>query len=378
VDFRGGVRLVGMDELSDLEYARLTAVLSGEGSADDHAWVERWAAIDAKNGMLLAHLTNAKMVLHASERDEMRARTDRLQRVFEEHRRTTRPPERDESRTVPVSSRTVARSRFRTPVFVAGTAAAVAVLAVAAGVFRNTPSGTEHSYTTRAREQSSITLPDGTRARLAPNTQLIVASGFGAQTRTVMLRGEAYFDVIPSTAATFIVETGNVTTRVLGTAFTVRHYDTDASVRVAVLDGKVTSGTRRASVTLAAGTVAQLTDSTATTVRDSDAGSATAWTKGRLEFDDEPVHTVLTTLGRWYGYTFRITDSSTAKQHVSATFRVAAPAEAISDLERMLGVTMTRRGDTITFRPRARHFSKPEAERPRARDTYSIPTEAGR
>ncbi len=48
----------------------------------------------------------------------------------------------------------------------------------------------------------------------------------------VRLEGEAFFDVTHRPAAPFIVQTGNINTRVLGTAFNIEAYQKEASLRI--------------------------------------------------------------------------------------------------------------------------------------------------
>jgi ferric-dicitrate binding protein FerR (iron transport regulator) len=55
----------------------------------------------------------------------------------------------------------------------------------------------------------------------------------------VYLTGEAFFDVAHNKERPFMVHTGRFVTKVLGTAFNIRAYDTDPEVRVIVARGKV-------------------------------------------------------------------------------------------------------------------------------------------
>jgi ferric-dicitrate binding protein FerR (iron transport regulator) len=202
-------------------------------------------------------------------------------------------------------------------------------------------------------------LRDGTKIILAPQTTLTVASTFGRDTRTVTLSGEAYFDVRTVAGAPFIVRTGTVATRVLGTAFSVRRYGSDDTVHVAVLSGKVASGGRSAPITVAAGTVAHVTDSTATATAVDDVRAYTDWTQGRLVFDETPVPAMLAALGRWYGYEFRLQDSVLASQNVSASFNVSDSKEMMIVLQGVLRVSMSFRGKVVTLTPRRETHALP-------------------
>jgi len=154
-----------------------------------------------------------------------------------------------------------------------------------------------------------------------------------------------------SSGVPFVVRTGSVTTRVLGTTFGIRKYPTDRETRVTVTAGKVTTSGRAAHIVVTAGMMAQVTDSTVTSMT-IDAETATSWTRSVLVFHDAAVSTVLAELGEWYGYNFRIEDTSVTRRHVTATFKLSTFGETLEDLGELLDVTMSVRDTIVTLRPR--------------------------
>jgi transmembrane sensor len=217
----------------------------------------------------------------------------------------------------------------------------------------------EQTYVTRAGQQATVTLRDGTRIVLAPDTKLSVASDFGDRSRTVTLSGEADFNVMTTTGAPFVVRTGAVSTRVLGTAFSVRRYCGDDTVQVVVRSGRVVATSRGASMTVAAGGgagaaagVARVTDSTAIAVNVGDLHAYTDWARGQLVFKRAAIPEMLAIVGRWYGYEFKLRDSALATQNVSVTFKVADPKEMLVVLKGTLDVNMTFDRNVVTLTPR--------------------------
>jgi ferric-dicitrate binding protein FerR (iron transport regulator) len=83
-----------------------------------------------------------------------------------------------------------------------------------------------------------LTLDDGSVVRLSPHSRLKYAPKFTGEVREVFLSGEADFEVVKK-AQPFLVQTGKVTTKVLGTGFVVRAYEADRRVTVQVRSGKV-------------------------------------------------------------------------------------------------------------------------------------------
>jgi transmembrane sensor len=89
-----------------------------------------------------------------------------------------------------------------------------------------------------------INLPDGSRVILNVGSKLHYPSRFSESTREVYLTGEAYFDIKSIASQPFLVHTGTITTRVLGTSFNVKAYPGDPNITVAVTSGKVQVSTK--------------------------------------------------------------------------------------------------------------------------------------
>jgi len=254
-----------------------------------------------------------------------------------------------------------------------GGVGAVLVLGLVLGIGHRGSSSAPTVYTTRTAEQRAISFGDGTRVVLAPQSQLTVSADFGEATRTVSLSGEAYFDVTRSQGRPFLVRAGHVSTRVLGTTFDIRHYRGDAAVQIAVQSGKVMVQGRGTPFAMSGGKVASISDSTIAIHSLGDSNSYADWTTGRLVFDETPLPAMLTALGRWYGYEFRLNDSALVSQNVSAEFKVSDPKEMMIVLKSMLGVTLSVHDNVITLMPgHELHHVKPR------RDVFTPSLEIGK
>lgn len=87
-----------------------------------------------------------------------------------------------------------------------------------------------------------VQLPDGSTVLLNENSELKFEDSFGVSNREVTLEGEGYFDVAHDATKPFVVHTGKVNTRVLGTAFNIKAYADQAEVSVTVTRGRVQVG----------------------------------------------------------------------------------------------------------------------------------------
>jgi transmembrane sensor len=188
-------------------------------------------------------------------------------------------------------------------------------------------------YATGAGQRATVQLADGSVVTLAPMSRLIMRG------TTAELTGEAFFTVAHAVGTPFAVRTGAVTTRVLGTAFAVRHYANDHETVVAVTEGKVSVGGSRVA-TLVGGTVGHATDSTVVFTHES-GDQYTAWTSGHLVFRDTPLSELLETVGRWYGVQFRIADTTLARQRITSTIDFGSRTELLHALSLVLDVTAT-------------------------------------
>lgn len=92
---------------------------------------------------------------------------------------------------------------------------------------------------TKRGSKSSIKLPDGTSVRLNTDSRLTYMSFAAGKTREVTLEGEAYFDVAHDSSRPFIIHTGKINIKVLGTSFNVRNYPQDKELETSLIKGKI-------------------------------------------------------------------------------------------------------------------------------------------
>jgi transmembrane sensor len=82
-------------------------------------------------------------------------------------------------------------------------------------------------------------LPDGSVVWLQPGSEMNYPTTFATTERTLQLKGEAFFSIARDPSKPFLITSGNVLTRVLGTSFNIRAYEHAPSIDVSVMTGKV-------------------------------------------------------------------------------------------------------------------------------------------
>lgn len=148
---------------------------------------------------------------------------------------------------------------------------------------------------------SVITLSDSSIVYLAGGSTLTYPESFNAGSREISLTGEAFFDVSQHPSQPFIVHTGAVQTRVLGTSFRVSALEA-RPLSVAVATGKVQVEeiTAKALAVLTPGQCMRLAGGQ-TVISEVNTDDLNAWKDGRLVFNGASLEEVMTTLERWYG-----------------------------------------------------------------------------
>jgi ferric-dicitrate binding protein FerR (iron transport regulator) len=103
-------------------------------------------------------------------------------------------------------------------------------------ITRQDPVTVKVTYKKKIQHQT-IHLPDGSTVILNKESKLNYPSAFGTKHRDVYLTGEGFFDIKHMPSRPFLVHTGKITIKVLGTAFNIKSYVNN--VEVTVTRGKV-------------------------------------------------------------------------------------------------------------------------------------------
>jgi ferric-dicitrate binding protein FerR (iron transport regulator) len=209
-------------------------------------------------------------------------------------------------------------------------------------------------------------LPDGSQVWLNAGSRIILSDGFVAGKRELTLEGEAYLDVKHDEMRPFIVHSGKVEVRVLGTALNIRAYPGDSTVETTLIDGKVEIGmtgdpgsavflhpnekliistglaeasslkradgpTKQLPVAPLAGFVRRpvVPDRTDGTITE------TSWVENKLVFRQQTIAALAGQLERWYNVKILFTSKRYQQDTISGTF----PNVPINDVMDALKIT---------------------------------------
>ncbi len=202
-------------------------------------------------------------------------------------------------------------------------------------------------------DKQLVRLPDGSTVLLNEGAELTYdGRSFGRDNRKVELKGEAFFDITHDPAKAFIVQSGGITTTVLGTAFNVKSVPGKNEIQVTVARGKVRVGSDSRTYDLLTADQ-QLTVNTATHTylkKELKSTIATEWKNDFLILDDATMETVAEQLRGKFGVAVRFKNERLKNCHVTASF--------LNDenLDHVLQVVSTIHGFSYSYQDNGREI----------------------
>lgn len=162
---------------------------------------------------------------------------------------------------------------------------------------------TYNSIETPKGGQYQVNLPDGTKVWLNASSSLKYPSSFASVgERTVVLNGEAYFEVAHLASKPFKVKMKGYDVRVLGTSFNISNYENDGFLATSLLSGSVRVETKgEKNLVLVPGQQAYLDyNGQGIQVHTVDINNAVAWKNGDFVFEKAHIFSIMKKIERWY------------------------------------------------------------------------------
>lgn len=229
--------------------------------------------------------------------------------------------------------------------------------------------------------KTKLRLPDGTHVWVNSDSKLSYSGTFKGPLREVYLEGEAYFDVVKDPARPFIVHTGGIDIRVLGTAFNVKAYKAESTIEATLIHGLIevtkpdqpdapkvilkpheklifdkyaADENKKTDEHLANGnfskeeikkpaiTIAQI----ANNIVDS-AIIETSWVYNRLSFEDEKFDNIALKMERWFNVKITINNDKIKSYKLTGSFENETIDEALKELQYLISFSYKITGREI-------------------------------
>ncbi|MHA4807312.1 FecR family protein [Flavitalea flava] len=209
------------------------------------------------------------------------------------------------------------------------------------------------SITVPLGKVKQLLLPDNSVAWLKSGTTLRYDASFGYRNREVeLVEGEAFFEVQKNGNHPFLVKTGRLETKVLGTSFNVQAYRENPHIQVWVDHGCVqVSDSGRVLQVLTADRRLQWDKAQAQFTCDSlKWQQALAWQKGILLLQSASFTELASQLRELYGIRLVTADPSIRLQSYDAKFYIRTPVQAIlQTLSEVQHIHFRMKGNEIQF-----------------------------
>lgn len=204
-------------------------------------------------------------------------------------------------------------------------------------------------------KKCTVTLADGTKVKINSGSTLRFPETFSDTIREVYLTGEAFFDVTKNPNKPFVIHSGGVDTRVLGTSFNIRAYPSAANVSVAVATGKVkvnlAKNKERSEVLIPNQMfVYDKSKDLAIKAEHINLADVVAWKDKRIVFNKSLQDEIIETLERWYGVTFVVNKDLKTGTGYTAQFKPNESLQAtLEHMKYTLGFEYKLENDVVTL-----------------------------
>ena len=203
-----------------------------------------------------------------------------------------------------------------------------------------------------------LELSDGTIVYVNSGSVLRYPTSFAAgNNRQVKLKGEAFFKVAEDKEHPFIVNSGSVNVRVLGTEFNVSAYNEDLETSTVLVSGSVqlydslSVDKQQTNVQLVPGEKGTWSKEQHSFKTDRvDTSLYTSWVQGKLIFRDMPFKQIRKQLERRYNVTIVNTDTALDNNTFSANFEEESIEEILEILDRTYGIEYTIKENQIIIK----------------------------
>ncbi len=211
---------------------------------------------------------------------------------------------------------------------------------------------TFREISTRTSQLAGLELNDGSHINLSVASTIRVSDLYNQADRSIILKGQAYFEVKSDEARPFIVQAGKARITVLGTRFTVRSYPGDDYVEVVVVSGSVSVASqvndRSLEKVIQPGELARMNTITGElTTKQVTTDLYLAWTEGRIVFEESSLIQVCRELERWFNVRFEIQDESLTDRQFTAILDSRSLSNVLDVLGQTLEVRVSQDDDVV-------------------------------
>jgi len=195
------------------------------------------------------------------------------------------------------------------------------------------------------------TLADGSEVTINQNSTLIHSNKFNKKERKVTLEGEAFFDIARNEEKPFIIETDEITVKVLGTSFYVNARNENPEIKVMVSSGRVEVTTENNEhIVLATGETGTFNKkSQALLKNETRDNNYLSWKTKRLVFENTPLFEVAKVISHTYNVDIRIENPEIEQCRLTAHFENQSLQQVLDVIAETLDLEISDQNGIYVF-----------------------------
>ncbi len=313
----------------------LAKYLDGSATEQESAEVESWIAERSENQQVFDHfrqiwLQSQAVAFNAEIRFDKKAAFRQVLNRIEQDAGSGEQPQKP-------------RKLITFPSFFVRVAAVLAIGIGTYFVVRNFLPSNSEVLLTATNESIEILLPDSSIINLNAEGEIKYDENFTAD-RKISLTGEAFFEVKKQNNQSFIVRADDLEVKVLGTSFYIIAFEKDSLIEVGVKTGtvQVTPISGKKSVILKANEMAVYNKATHSFSQSEEySNNKLFWKTAVLEFNEQPLHEVLSTLGEVYDKEIIFRQSELENCNFTGRFKNASLEEILGQLQLSFDIKVT-------------------------------------
>lgn len=246
-------------------------------------------------------------------------------------------------------SKVVSRTRKRIPQYYWAAAASLILLIGLSGYFYLNQNRALETLqlVNNGDVPKNFVLPDGTEIILNTSTVLTYTSDFNESVREVQLKGEGFFTVAKNVDKPFIVSTGSLSTRVLGTQFNVK--EVNEMVEVTLKEGALKVYHDKDTLNLVPNTQAVFAKITGQLIkRPVNSSLYDVWLKDEIVLNEITVSDLGVVLKSLYGHELKAGNADILNKRMSLVFQKGDALEKVIERINYLGeIKLTKIKDYV-------------------------------
>lgn len=201
---------------------------------------------------------------------------------------------------------------------------------------------------TANNETKAVVLPDGSKVWLNQNSKIVYPKNETNQ-RSIILEGEAFFDVVKNSKKPFVITTDYAITKVLGTSFNLIALKQLKSVKLTVASGKVSFKSTQTNLEqiVLANESSYIDEYGKNNKIENFDVNETLWKDKKLVFNNKPLNEVFKSIAHYFNLEIKTENTKIANCHFTGEFTEPSLKEVLDVICKTLQLNYSQNNKTV-------------------------------